>query len=163
MAKRNKNIPKRALRSREALSRPHRFGVAPKTFVQKQLLVSRSESYSGPLPPPHVLKGYEEILPGMADRVMTLVEKQSAHRQYIESIAIKSGAQDSKWGIRFAFIISIFAIACGSLLIYFGKEIGGSVIGGGALSSLVGVFIYGSRQRRMERESKNKELQAKKK
>jgi hypothetical protein len=35
-----------------------------------------------------------------------------------------------------------------------GHETGGSIIGGAGLSGLVGVFVYGSRQRRKEREKR---------
>ena len=36
--------------------------------------------YSGPIPPPRLLQDYENIVPGLADRIMTLTEKQSSHR-----------------------------------------------------------------------------------
>ena len=37
--------------------------------------VIRSE-FSGPIPPPSIIKGYEEILPGSADRILAMAEKQ---------------------------------------------------------------------------------------
>ena len=37
-------------------------------------------TFSGPIPPPEVLAGYEQITPGMADRIVRMAEKQSDHR-----------------------------------------------------------------------------------
>ena len=31
--------------------------------------VIRSKQFSGPIPPPEIIKGYEEVLPGAADRI----------------------------------------------------------------------------------------------
>ena len=41
-------------------------------------------SFSGPLPPPNVLSAYEDLLPGAADRIITMAEKQLEHRMYLE-------------------------------------------------------------------------------
>ena len=41
----------------------------------------RGSSFSGPIPPPNIIKGYEEILPGSADRIIAMAENQSKHRQ----------------------------------------------------------------------------------
>ena len=40
--------------------------------------------FSGPLPPPNIIKGYEDILPGAADRILSMAENQAKHRQEIE-------------------------------------------------------------------------------
>lgn len=42
----------------------------------KQVVVEaiRSE-FSGPMPPPSILSGYEKILPGAADRILSMAEK----------------------------------------------------------------------------------------
>ena len=40
--------------------------------------------FSGPIPPPDLLRKYEEINPGFADRIMRQAEAQTAHRIEIE-------------------------------------------------------------------------------
>jgi hypothetical protein len=40
---------------------------------------------SGPLPPPQVLEHYERVLPGSAQRLLTMAEEQSRHRMRQES------------------------------------------------------------------------------
>jgi uncharacterized membrane protein len=54
----------------------------------KKTMVEIGASYSGPLPLPQQLQGYEEIVPGAADRIIRMAEKQSAHRIEIESKVI---------------------------------------------------------------------------
>jgi len=39
----------------------------------------------GPLPDPETLRAYDEIIPNGAERLMQLVERQSNHRQALES------------------------------------------------------------------------------
>ena len=42
--------------------------------------IVQSAMYSGPLPPPQMLREYENILPGMANRIMSMAEKEQAIR-----------------------------------------------------------------------------------
>jgi uncharacterized membrane protein len=121
-----------------------------------QLLVQQQQ-YSGVLPLPTHLEKYEEILPGAAERIMKMAEDQSVHRRSLESKAIDSDIKNSQLGLWFGFIIGVFGIGCGAFLMYSGKLIEGGLIGGGTLASLVGVFIYGSRQRRLERTSRQQQ------
>jgi uncharacterized membrane protein len=51
------------------------------------LLVSVSQSFSGPLPPPATLSGYEQILSGSADRILGMAEKEQGHRHWIELLS----------------------------------------------------------------------------
>ena len=36
-------------------------------------------SFSGPLPPPAMFRGYEEVLPGAANRILKLTEDEAQH------------------------------------------------------------------------------------
>ena len=111
------------------------------------------EQYSGPLPIPAHLEKYEQVLPGSAERIMAMAEAQSEHRRDLESKALASDITNSRLGLWFAFIIGVIGLGLGFFLMYSGKLIEGGLLGGGTLASLVSVFIYGSRQRRLERAS----------
>ena len=87
-----------------------------------------------------------------------MAESQSAHRQDLERIVVEAGARDSLLGIISGCVIGLAAIAGGVFLAYNGKEIGGSIFTGIGLGSLVGVFIYGTRQRKQERERKHSQV-----
>lgn len=43
--------------------------------------IIRSEQWTGPLPPPAALAAYEHILPGAADRVLTMAEREVGLRE----------------------------------------------------------------------------------
>jgi uncharacterized membrane protein len=114
-------------------------------------------SYSGPIPPASEMMKYEEACPGLPSRIMEMAEKQSAHRQHIEAIAIKASSRNSTLGVIFAFLLAIATLCIGGLCIFLDKDGLGTLIGGAGLASIVGAFIYGTRSNRAERESKSKE------
>ena len=123
---------------------------------QQQIQQTRAqlEVHGGPLPAPNVLGQYDQIVPGAAERIVAMAESQANHRQKLELIAVKSGSRDSLLGLIFGLIIGLSAIIGSVLTIMSGKEQGGAALGITGLASLVGVFVYGSRQRRLEREAK---------
>lgn len=43
-----------------------------------QVIAKIQSEYSGPIPPPNIIKGYEQVLPGSADRILKMAEKQSS-------------------------------------------------------------------------------------
>ena len=47
-------------------------------------LLARTTALSGPLPPPEVLAQYEVALPGAAERIFKMMERQEEHRQTLE-------------------------------------------------------------------------------
>ena len=57
---------------------------------QQNQLQAINVDYSGPIPPPDMLKGYNEIMPGLVDRIVITAEKQSIHRQSMEHKVINS-------------------------------------------------------------------------
>ena len=87
-----------------------------------------------------------------------MAEEQAKHRQGLESSVIKSDIADSKRGLYLGFIIGIVAIIAGTVCILQGQTIAGGVMGGSAVPGLAAVFVYGSQQRRKEREVKQKQL-----
>jgi len=47
-------------------------------------------SFHGPLPPPSILRGYDEISPGAADRIISMAEREQAHRHSWEQRALSA-------------------------------------------------------------------------
>ena len=43
-----------------------------------------SQSFSGPLPPPEILRKFDEVVPGAAERIIKMAEDQSIHRKELE-------------------------------------------------------------------------------
>lgn len=124
---------------------------------QKQRQVTAVEShYAGPLPPPQILIEYNQAVPEAAERIIAMAESQSRHRQELESKVIESDIKNSRLGLHYGLIIGLVAVLGGTFCIAYGHEIGGSIIGGTGLTGLIGVFVYGSRSKRKEREQRFK-------
>ena len=123
-----------------------------------QSLSIQHQHHQGPLPHPSILQEYDNIVPGAAERIICMAEEQAKHRQGLESSVIKSDIADSKRGLYLGFIIGIVAIIAGTVCILQGQTIAGGVMGGSAVPGLAAVFVYGSQQRRKEREVKQKQL-----
>lgn len=83
-----------------------------------------------------------------------MAETQSRHRQELESKAIASDIANARTGLHYGLIIGLVSIIGGCICIALGQQIGGSIIGGTGLTGLVGVFVYGTRERRKEREKR---------
>ncbi len=114
----------------------------------------RAEMFAGPLPRPEDLQKYNDILPGSAERILRMAEEQGAHRRTLESTALRDDIAGARRGSIFAFVITLTMIVAGALLIFEGRQITGTIFGGVGIAGVAGVFIYGSRQRRRERETK---------
>lgn len=118
----------------------------------------RAEHFAGPLPPPAVLQEYDQVLPGLAERIVTLAEKQSAHRQALEKGVVEANIRNEARGQHYGLIIGL-VIGVGALvLIGLGHSGIGLSIVIAELAAFVGVFIYGKRQQRKELVEKRTEL-----
>ncbi|MBI2459266.1 MAG: DUF2335 domain-containing protein [Parcubacteria group bacterium] len=122
----------------------------------KTLIRHEEIMFAGPLPHPQLLKGYNDIVPGAAKIIIDMAEKQSSHRQELEKKVINSDINNSKLGLIFGFIIGIVGITAGAIIIAIGQIVAGSVISGATLVGLVGTFVYGSQNRKKERDEKSK-------
>jgi uncharacterized membrane protein len=118
--------------------------------------------YSGPVPPPELLKLFDEIDPGRAKRLMDWAEDQSRHRMILESRVIRSDIWKSWAGLIAAFIITMTAIVGGGILIYLGHEVSGATVATSGLVGLSGTFIYGTSSQRRERIDKAKIMSGRK-
>ena len=74
----------------------------------------QARSFRGPLPPPSLFGQYEEILPGSADRMLTLAENEQSHRHKWESDVLTAQKADVRRGqwMGFGIGISALVVAC---------------------------------------------------
>ena len=73
-------------------------------------------SYSGPIPPPGMLKGYEKVLQGAADRILTLMELQAKHRRECETLGLQGSIQAHKTGQFMGHLYSLVAVAAATIV-----------------------------------------------
>lgn len=151
-----KNDSSRQERKRELITKeeiesiledPERLGELDKE--QLMLVVQEANSFSGPLPPPAILKGYEDAFPGSAERILRMAEKQSAHRQEAERKMISTESRDSLLGVVFAFVLSLCALVVAVVMVIkvptAAGAVSGSFIGATGMGSIVLTFIKGTR------------------
>lgn len=108
------------------------------------------QSFSGPLPPPAVLRQYEEICPGCADRLIKAFEAEGSHRREIETRMVDSNIESARSQFRearlgqiLAFLISVAFLIAGSYTALSGHPWIGGIFGTMGLSSIAGTFIVG--------------------
>jgi uncharacterized membrane protein len=101
------------------------------------LALTTATAFIGPIPPPEVLAKYERALPGLADRLVTLAERESEHRRGLQRRAIRL----SELGLAAGFAIAMTALCGGIFLVHEGSQAEGmsSIIL--AIASLVLVFL----------------------
>lgn len=50
----------------------------------------QATQYSGPVPPPDVLRGFEQIVPGSAERILTMAEENGKHQREMERMTLSA-------------------------------------------------------------------------
>ncbi len=111
-----------------------------------------SQRYSGPIPHPDILRGFEEILPGSADRIIRMAEKQSEHRQEMEKKMVHAEDRDSLLGVIFAFLMGLGCLGVSLAMVLFVPSQAGAIaaafLGVTGIASITGAFIKNTRSNR---------------
>jgi len=110
--------------------------------------------FSGLTPSPENLQGFEDIIPGSAERFMIMAEKQVDSRIFFEKQAIinetkiiESQINRDKLGMWLGFIISLIAMGISTYLAINGATVTASIFGAGGISGLAGVFVKNIRNK----------------
>lgn len=129
-----------------------------KEMVERALTVIRSEIYSGPIPSPESFEKYEKVLPGAADRILKMAERQQEHRMSLEKEAVGSQVRQGKRGQVFGFVIFFICIA---VAIFFAVKLDmktfASVFLTGTMVAVIGLFITGKSIMRNDLRSKSRD------
>ena len=118
--------------------------------------------WQGPLPPPDALALYDQIVPGGADRLLSMAERGHQHhidqerdqmeleKASLQSVntAIANDASRGKWGLASGILIALAGLGIGGWLTSIDKGGFGLVFLFVPLGSLVGTFIYSTLARR---------------
>lgn len=115
-------------------------------------------SYSGPIPPPEMLRGYEEILPGAMDRILAMAERQESHRHSLESASVLGNLDAQRTGQYIAGTVVILGMGIGAFLISTGKDIAGFTAMLTPLGIAAGLFLVGRAKQASERRQKLEEV-----
>lgn len=111
-------------------------------------VVLQQQHHSGPLPSPETLARYDQLLPGTAQRIIAMAEREQAHAISQQQIALQSDVRAREGALAilrrgqiFALIVALVGIAVAAGLALAGRETVASVIAGSVLVALVTAFL----------------------
>ena len=111
-------------------------------------------SFSGPLPPPEILAKYDAVVPGCADRIVAMAERNQKHRHEMEAVVLPAGIKSERRGQFIGALLYLASLGLGGWCIYTGSPITGVTALLGVNGSFVALYIK-------SRSSKQDELQRK--
>lgn len=118
-----------------------------------------SELFAGPLPHPKIFWQYEQILPGAADRILKMAERQSVHRQGIERFVVVGDLIKETMGTVLAYIAFGGSMVGAVILLLNGQSVEGLTAFVVALGSAFGPKIFNSMFRKIDPSVESTEVQ----
>jgi len=108
--------------------------------IKKQL-----SSFKGPLPPPEVISGYNDVVRNGGERIFSMAENQSNHRIKLEDFVIREELKLSGRGQIFGFIIGLIGLGLATGLALLGHETLAGIFGTSTILGMVTVFVIGKK------------------
>ena len=106
------------------------------------LLPGEVRASIGPIPQPETLLEYEQIMPGLAERIVRWTETEAEHRRTLERSLLRL----SWGGLWCAAAMATLSIIGGMVLVWAGRSVAGLIGIVGAVAGLVVVFVTGRRR-----------------
>lgn len=122
--------------------------------VTQRIQAIEQEAFSGPLPHPTILQGYEDVNNGFAERILVMAEKEQQHRFNCDTLMVKGTIAESKRGQLFALLISTLFLGGAIWLGLEGHDWLAGGLGGGTLVSIVTILITGQKGNKKSHEAK---------
>ena len=110
--------------------------------VDGQVMLSATSITQGPLPPAQDFALYENALPGSADRIITMAEKQMEHRHLTENKLLNANIKLNYFGLFANIILGITPLICAVIIAINGYALAASLIGTGGILSFGGFSLY---------------------
>lgn len=118
--------------------------------VVGRIIAVKQETFSGPMPPPMLLKEYQNLIPDAPERILKMAELEQEHRIKVDNemlrqsgISILEMSKANKSSQFFAFILTLILIISGVVLTIKGFPWVGGTIFGTTIVGVVAVFITG--------------------
>jgi uncharacterized membrane protein len=111
-------------------------GADPADVQAEHLVVA-----AGELPAAETISTYEEVLPGAADRILSMLEHQAEHRMSMERTLVEGAARTERLGQLMGLVIVLVVFLVGAGLIVNGHEIPGTLLAIADLAVLVAVYL----------------------
>ncbi len=116
--------------------------VANKKANNGKRSIEVTTAYQGPLPSPEILQGFDNVLPGAAERILKMAENEQLNRHKCDNKIVNIHVVATFLGMLFA----ITSVALIGYLVYqciiHGLERAAYTIGVGSMAAVAGVFIW---------------------
>lgn len=106
-------------------------------------VIHQTATFEGPMPPPAILEGYEKLVPGAAERILSMAESDAKHQRELEFAALRATENEIKRGQNFALIVALASLSAAMYALYLGYPTVAGIIGGTTVVGLVSAFIIG--------------------
>ncbi len=127
-------------RELESIVGPSKANDAAKRTIA---VLRKTEVFSGPLPTPSILKQYDAITAGFADRIVAMAEKEQSHRHSIMDQELRINAEERKFGSRIALCFGVSLLIAGCYCASIGQVAIGCALFGTFGVTTIGLFIRG--------------------
>ncbi|MBO0935463.1 DUF2335 domain-containing protein [Fibrella sp. HMF5335] len=107
--------------------------------------VEQRSVFLGPLPHPDILARYEEIQPGLANRIVLMSETEGMHRRETDKTIVRRQFGQARLGTILGFTTTVIVSALSAYCVYMGNSTAAATIACGVLASLAFVFVRGQR------------------
>jgi uncharacterized membrane protein len=129
----------------QPLLRSEKVGELVMNVRQALVQTTTMVQHRGPIPPPEQFGGYEKILPGSADRILKMAEKEQDHRHEWESGHLRWDGLINVVSLSFGWLLSL-ALAAGAVYCATIHEPAAAVaLTGVAAFGAVGAILQGKR------------------
>ena len=118
----------------------------PTGHVKTEATVQQT-TFSGPIPHPELLRGYNEIVPGAAERILAMAERDAAHQRVMEAAALQAARSEVRLGQWLGFCIGMAVLSTCIAALFLGSPWVASILGSTTVVGLVSVFVIGRLRR----------------
>lgn len=122
--------------------------VLPPDNLSSNKQVVASASFSGPLPHPSILKGYNQLVPDAAERILKAFEQQNAHREKVEMAVNKANIRLAYADMVERFLGMILAFVIGLVILHYcyalalsGHDWVAGALATTTLAAVIGLFL----------------------
>src|SRR6266508_605347 len=90
--------------------------------------LERTVTHEGPLPPPQQLQAYDRVLPGLAERIVSMAEREQNNRHAMQRVEVEGGLELARRGQRYGLAVAVLVLVVSLILVLTGHEVVGGVI-----------------------------------
>jgi uncharacterized membrane protein len=117
-----------------------------KQIINRVQKIIAEEHFSGPLPHPKHLIDYDTILPGAAERILTMAEKAQSHSAEMDRLIVQAQIDDQKRGMNYGLAALLLILALAFIFGYWDRPITAGLFLTAAVIGSIPVFVNGRKK-----------------